>query len=79
MLGPTTNPFQPKDATPNETPARIAKDIAALRSRATVPKDVRIEEILGDEFLVILSEPEYFIAFIQYMKPNEMNSITKAS
>ena len=52
MLGPTTKPFQARDATPNDTPARTANDIADLFSLATTEKDFNISVILGDEVLL---------------------------
>ncbi len=79
MLGPTTKPFQARDATPNDTPARTANAIADLFSLATTEKDFKISAILGDEVLVSLSFPEFFMALNQNMNPIEMNSITKAS
>ena len=79
MLGPTTKPFHASEVTPNETPARTAKAIALRFSLATTENELNIAPIRGDEVLVSLSLPEYWIALNQNMNPIDMNSITKAS
>ena len=79
MLGPTTKPFHASEATPNDTPARMAKAIAERFSLATTENEYRIDPILGEDVLVNLSLPEFLIALNQNMNPIEMNSITNAS
>ena len=58
MLGPTTNPFQASDATPKDTPARIACPIADFFSLATTPNELNMAPKLGAEVLVKRSLPE---------------------
>ena len=64
---------------PKATPARAALAKAACRLAATSWNARTKESGWGEVVLEIRAEPAYLTARSQYMKPTEMNNITKAS
>ena len=62
MEGPTTNPFHPRLAAPNATPAKTAFDMAYFLSLATALMARSMSRGRIEVVLTSLSEPAYLTA-----------------